>query len=69
MQILFDPHTLQSYLDKHQLPAFRAKQIRQAIFKESILDIDQITTLSKELRAQLKEQFVINHLKLIDLVE
>ena len=42
------------------LPAFRAKQIYSAIFK--VDSIDDITTLSKDLRAKLSESFFIGNL-------
>lgn len=42
------------------LPSFRAKQIYSAIFKVDA--IDDITTLSKDLRATLSEQFYIGNL-------
>lgn len=67
--ILFDKPALQTYLKEHQLPAFRMKQIMQAIFNESVLDIDEITTLSKELRTQLAQDFVISHLTLDEVVD
>jgi 23S rRNA (adenine2503-C2)-methyltransferase len=57
---LFDKHALTTYCKEHKLPAFRTKQIQQAIFTESVLDIDDITTLSKELRTQLKNDFDLN---------
>lgn len=69
MNHLFDSKTLNSYLKDHKIPAFRAKQIQQAIYKEAILDIDEITTLSKDLRDQLKEDFVINDFVLKEKVE
>lgn len=42
------------------LPAFRAKQIYSAIFK--VDSLDDITTLSKDLRAKLSESFFIGNL-------
>ncbi len=69
MNYLFDTQALTDYLQDHKIPAFRAKQIQQAIFKEGILDIDQITTLSKDLRDQLSQDFVINDFTLKEKVE
>lgn len=68
-QILFDKALLASYCKEHKLPSFRQKQIQQAIFTESLLDIDAITTLSKELRDELKQAFVINTLVLDEVVD
>jgi 23S rRNA (adenine2503-C2)-methyltransferase len=57
---LFDKQALTNYCKEHKLPSFRTKQIQQAIFTESLLDIDEMTTLSKELRGQLKQDFDLN---------
>lgn len=67
--LLFDTEHLDPYLESHKIPKFRKKQILQAVYKESILDIDEITTLSKELRDQLKEDFSINEFKVTAVVE
>ena len=66
---LFDSEALETYLKEHKVPSFRKKQILQAIYKESILDIDEITTLSKDLRESLKDEFVINDFTLKDMIE
>lgn len=68
-QVLFDKAVLTTYCKEHKLPAFRQKQIQQAIFNESILEIDEITTLSKDLREELKQAFVINSLVLDEVVD
>ena len=59
---LFDKQALTTYCKEHNIPSFRIKQIQQAIFTESLLDIDEITTLSKELRTQMKQDFMLNTL-------
>ena len=69
MNYLFDQPALQSYLKDNKIPSFREKQIQQAIYKEAIIDIDDITTLSKDLRDKLKEDFVINDFVLKEMVE
>jgi len=66
---LFDKEALSTYLKENKIPAFRQKQILQAIFKESTLDIDGITTLSKDLREKIKEDFHINSFTLEEKVE
>lgn len=69
-RLLLDHATAHAYFKEKNIPAFRRKQLQQAVYKESILEIDDITTFSKELRDQLKEDgFVINTLtpdKIID---
>lgn len=67
--ILFDKAVLANYCKEHKLPTFRQKQIQQAIFNESLLEIDEITTLSKDLRDTLKKEFVINTLVLDEVVD
>lgn len=69
MQYLFDPQALQEYLKQHKIPSFRAKQIHQAIYKEALLDIDDMTTLSKDLRKQLWQDFLLNTFTLKEKVE
>jgi 23S rRNA (adenine2503-C2)-methyltransferase len=69
MHYLFDKEQVQTYLKEKKIPPFRAKQIQQAIYKESLLDINEITTLSKDLREQLQQDFVINDFTLMDVVE
>lgn len=66
---LFDKEALSVYLKEHKIPSFRHKQILQAVFNDSVLDIDGITTLSKDLRVQLKKDFHINSFKLEEKVE
>jgi adenine C2-methylase RlmN of 23S rRNA A2503 and tRNA A37 len=67
--LLFDTEHLDPYLESHKIPKFRKKQILQAVYKESILDIDEITTLSKELRDKLKKDFSINEFTATAVVE
>ena len=57
---LFDKQALTTYCKEHKLPSFRIKQIQQAIFTESVLEIDDITTLPKDLRTQLAGDFDLN---------
>ena len=44
-------------------PAFRGKQIYQWIFSKSILDISEMTNLSKEMRQNLTENCQLSSLK------
>jgi 23S rRNA (adenine2503-C2)-methyltransferase len=44
---------LVAWLGEHGQPAFRAKQIFQALYRDLVTDYDQISTLPKALRAQL----------------
>lgn len=60
MPYLFDKDALSTYCKEQKIPNFRVKQIQQALFTESLLDVDDITTLSKELRTQLAQDFQLN---------
>jgi len=51
---------IQSYIVEMGQSAFRAKQIYSWLWQKSAKSFDEMTNLSKELRSQLKEQFVIN---------
>ena len=44
-------------------PAFRAKQIRRWLYQRLVTSIDEMTDLSKDLRARLKEHFVLGRLE------
>ncbi|MFA7284274.1 MAG: 23S rRNA (adenine(2503)-C(2))-methyltransferase RlmN [Candidatus Absconditabacterales bacterium] len=56
---IFDQQALEQRLKEHNLPAFRKKQIYTEIFTNSIIDFQEMTTLSLELRSQLSESFCI----------
>jgi 23S rRNA (adenine2503-C2)-methyltransferase len=52
-------HKLKLFLEEINEPAFRFKQIKEAIYKEGILDFDKMTNLSKKLREKLIAEFTI----------
>jgi 23S rRNA (adenine2503-C2)-methyltransferase len=60
MPYLFDKSALTDYCKEQKIPSFRIKQIQQAIFTESLLDPNDITTLAKDLREQLSNDFDLN---------
>ncbi|MBP7884897.1 hypothetical protein KAZ93_01790, partial [Patescibacteria group bacterium] len=51
------------------LEPYRLKQVYDAIFKQSIIDFREVTTLSLELREMLHERFTIVPLLVVKLVE
>lgn len=59
MESIFNPIAVESFRKKHNLQPFRIKQIYHEIFKNSILNFQEITTLSKELRDDLSANFSI----------
>lgn len=56
---ILDSQKLEEFRKKLKLQPFRIKQIYHEIFKQSQIDFENITNLSKELRTQLKEEFDI----------
>ena len=60
MPYLFDKEALSKYLQEHNLPSYRYKQIMQAIFRDQQIDIEEMTTLPKELKTQLEADFGLN---------
>lgn len=53
------PEQLDAWLAEHQVPKYRAKQVRRWVFAETVDGFDAMTDLSKSLRTQLAEAFSI----------
>lgn len=56
---------LEKFLASHREPKYRALQIFRGLHKELHTDFEQITTLPKELRNMLKDEFYIGYPKLL----
>ncbi len=54
---------IQSYFEEIGEPKFRAKQVYEWLWQKGAKDFDEMTNLSLSLRARLKEDFVINHIR------
>jgi 23S rRNA (adenine2503-C2)-methyltransferase len=52
----------EAWVEAQGLPAYRAKQLRQWLFKGLVTSFKEMTNLSKDLRARLEERACINHL-------
>jgi 23S rRNA (adenine2503-C2)-methyltransferase len=52
-------------LAEHVKPAFRAKQIYNWIYQKHVEEFDEMLNLSKDLRKELKDKFVIDPLKIV----
>ena len=50
---------LQTFFVEMGAPKFRAKQVYEWLWKKGVYTFEEMTNLSKPLREQLKEQFVI----------
>lgn len=58
-KIILDETLLEEFRKEHKLQPFRIKQIYQEIYVNSNIDFQEMTTLSKDLRTQLDEEFEI----------
>ena len=56
---IFDGNALEVFRKKYNLQPFRMKQIFHEIFKNSVLDFQEMTTLSKDLRDNLSAEYEI----------
>lgn len=65
----FDPLALELFRKEHKIEPYRIKQITDAIFKQSLIDFQEMTTISKELRDLFDSHFEIIPLKEVKLVE
>ncbi|NTV34375.1 MAG: 23S rRNA (adenine(2503)-C(2))-methyltransferase RlmN, partial [Deltaproteobacteria bacterium] len=52
----------EAWVEAQGLPAYRAKQLRQWLFKGLVTSFKEMTNISKGLRAQLEEKARITHL-------
>jgi len=66
---ILDTKKLEEFRQKHKLQPFRIKQIYHNIFKNSIIDFDDMTDLSKDLRQKLKDEFYIVSLQPVKIQE
>lgn len=58
------PAELAAALDAVGEPAYRAKQILEWVFKRRVASFDAMSNLSRELRAKLREQFVLRSMQI-----
>ena len=69
MLSILNKEYIEEFRKKEKLQPFRIKQIYQEIFWNSNIEFDEMTTLSKDLREKLKNEFEISSLivdKIID---
>ena len=51
-----DRHELTALVDSMSEPAYRAKQLLEAVYRQRVESVDEISTLSQPLRAKLAEK-------------
>lgn len=66
---ILDGGKLQEFTKEHKLQPFRVKQIYQEIFKNQNIDFAEMTTLSKDLREDLDQNFSVVTLKADKIIE
>ena len=54
MNVLFDKENLEIRAKKHKIPQFKVKQIFFELFKNQRIEWDEMTTLSNQLKDELK---------------
>lgn len=67
--MIFFQEELETRAKLRKIPAFKVKQIFFEIFKNQNIKWDEMTTLSKELKAELSQDFDILSLEMIETVE
>ena len=63
------PEEWKPILTERGLRAFRADQILQALYRDYITDWDQATTLPKDFRETLKQEFPLTHAETLEVAE
>ena len=59
MDVLFDQEKLEIRAKEHKIPHFKVKQIFFELFKNQRIEWDEMTTLSNQLKDELKADFPI----------
>lgn len=67
--LFFDTEAVEDFRKEHKIEPYRIKQIYDSIFKQSIINFQEMTTLSKEYRDLFDAHFEIIPLKEVKLVE
>lgn|GEM_PF-6665547 len=65
----FDPIARETFRKEHKIEPYRFKQADDAIFKQAVIDFQEMTVLSKEMRDLFESYFEIVSLRMIELVE
>lgn len=60
---------IKQFLEKHRQPAYRLEQFYHHYYQRFVSSFDEITTFSKDLRTQMKEELKFSRLELDQLIE
>jgi len=69
MNVLFDQEKLENRAKEHKIPQFKVKQIFFELFKNQRIEWEEMTTLSNQLKDELKADFSPISLKCMETVE
>jgi adenine C2-methylase RlmN of 23S rRNA A2503 and tRNA A37 len=69
MNVLFDKEYLEKRAKERKIPQFKVKQIFFELFKNQRIEWDEMSTLSNQLKDELKLEFSPISLKCIETVE
>ena len=69
MTVLFDQEKLEIRAKERKIPQFKVKQIFFELFKNQRIEREEMTTLSNQLKDELKSDFSILSLKCTQTVE
>ena len=69
MDVLFDQEKLEIRAKERKIPQFKVKQIFFELFKNQRIEWDEMSTLSNQLKDELKLEFSPISLKCIETVE
>ena len=60
---------IKQYFKENKIPKFRVKQLEEAVFKQSIISFEDITTYPKNLRIELSSKFSLTSLSIVTIKE
>lgn len=67
--VLFDTSRVQARAAQHKLQPFKVKQIFFELFKNQNISYEEMTTLSKDLRAELEQDFAPLSIEMEEMIE
>lgn len=69
MDVLFDDAVLSQYMKDKKIQPYRLKQVLQELYKNQNISWNEMTTLPKDLKSELSEQFEIINLSIEQIIE
>ena len=69
MDVLFDDAVLSQYMKDKKIQPYRLKKVLQELYKNQNISWNEMTTLPKDLKSELSEQFEIINLSIEQIIE